>query len=266
MKRLPYVDLKYVRWVSIVLAVGLLTVASVSAHAPSEIHLAYDSPTQTLQVTIVHSVSDPATHYIEFVSIKKNGTFFSAQEYTSQPTSSQFTYTFKVPAAPGDVLEVTAECNLGGVLTGRLEVGTSETTEKETTVPELWPVHAVLMVTGFLVMLIATNAVISKTPKTWWLKAHKAAGTLSSILVICGLIVALYMVSQSGGPHFRVYHGYLGGLTLLFTVISPLLGVLALNWKAQRRPLRTVHLWISRTTIVLIVITVIWGMAQAGIL
>jgi len=75
MKRLPYVDLKYVRWVSIVLAVGLLTVASVSAHAPSEIHLAYDSPTQTLQVTIVHSVSDPATHYIEFVSIKKNGTF-----------------------------------------------------------------------------------------------------------------------------------------------------------------------------------------------
>lgn len=264
MKRFPIV--KYAQCVLIVLVVGFLTVASVSAHAPSEIHLAYDDATQTLQVTIIHDVSDPSLHFIEFVSIMKNGAFFSVQEYINQPTTSQFTYTFKVPAAPGDVLEVTAECNLGGIITGRLEVGASEITETEITVPELWSVHAVLMVTGLLIMLIATNAVINKTPKTWWLKAHKVTGTLGSMLVICGLFVALYMVSESGGPHFRVYHGYLGVLTLLFTVISPVLGGLALNWKAHRRPLRTIHLWISRVTIVLIVVTVISGMAQAGIL
>jgi hypothetical protein len=242
---------------AIVLALG-----SVSAHAPSEMLLKYDIDSQSLTVTIIHNVSDPTTHYVSRIEIRKNGIIETA-EYNEQPTSSRFTYTFQVPASPGDVLEVIAECNLGGSLTETVEVGKSMTAEKRR--PQLWPFHAALMSVGFLLMIVAVANVYSRTSDLRWLKAHKIAGAFSSAIIVCGLIVALYMVSQTGGAHFRVYHAYIGGLALLFSVATPFLGYTALK-KPPIRPTRTLHVWMSRTTIVLIVITLISGLLQAGVL
>ncbi|MCX5858112.1 MAG: hypothetical protein NTZ57_09475 [Deltaproteobacteria bacterium] len=117
-----------------VILIGLFMIAAVvfltlhpgvaGAHSPSKVMLTYDPPTQTLQATITHTrFSD--SHYIDKLEIKKNGNLVSLQEYKSQPAET-FTYTFKVTAAAGDILEVKAYCNKFGSKSEKLTVGQSE--------------------------------------------------------------------------------------------------------------------------------------------
>lgn len=237
-----------------------LLVVPVAAHAPSEMQVEYDTDAHMLTVTIVHNVSDPATHYIYKITIENGGTY--EYEYESQPTDSQFTYTYTVDAASGEVITVTAECILGGFITGELEIGTHEHVEPR----RLWPVHAILMSTGLLLVLVAVTNVIKKEPKRWWLTAHKAVGTASVVFIICGLAVAYYMVSLYGGDHFSVFHAYLGLVTLSVTLVTPIVGYVSLNWRPRRKPVRTAHVWLSRAAVVLLLLTILSGMVQAGIL
>jgi len=92
------------------------------ASAPKSVDLVYAMKTQTLSVTIDHYTLSANMHYIESVEIKKNGVAVSKNEYKSQPTDELFTYTYKIPAAKGDVFEVTANCNLWGSTTSTLTV------------------------------------------------------------------------------------------------------------------------------------------------
>jgi hypothetical protein len=92
------------------------------ATAPKSVDLAYDMNTQTLSVTINHSTASVSAHHIESVEIKKNGASISNTKYDTQPTDSIFTYTYKIPAVKGDVIEVTATCNLWGHKTSTLTV------------------------------------------------------------------------------------------------------------------------------------------------
>jgi hypothetical protein len=90
------------------------------ATAPKSVDLVYDAKTQTLSVTISHYTLAAGSHYIESVEIKKNGAAISKTKYDSQPTGELFTYTYKIPAAKGDIFEVTAACNLWGSKTATL--------------------------------------------------------------------------------------------------------------------------------------------------
>ena len=92
------------------------------ATSPKSVDLVYAMKTQTLSVTIDHYTLSANMHYIESVEIKKNGVAVSKNDYTSQPTDELFTYTYKIPAAKGDVFEVTANCNLWGSTTSTLTV------------------------------------------------------------------------------------------------------------------------------------------------
>jgi len=67
---------------------------------------------QTLSVTISHSVSNPQKHYIKEITITKNGKALETYEYKSQPGPSSFTYTYNVKAKEGDTLKVKAKCNI----------------------------------------------------------------------------------------------------------------------------------------------------------
>jgi hypothetical protein len=102
----------------------ILTVlpAPISAHPPSKMVLEYDTDTQTLSVSITHSVSDPANHYVKKLEIEKNGYPYLTENYTSQPTTSSVTYTYTVTTDDGDVLEVTAYCSLLGDITEQITV------------------------------------------------------------------------------------------------------------------------------------------------
>ncbi len=90
------------------------------ATAPKSVDLVYDAKTQTLSVTISHFTLAAGSHYIESVEIKKNGAAISKTNYDAQPTKELFTYTYKIPAAKGDIFEVTAACNLWGSKTSTL--------------------------------------------------------------------------------------------------------------------------------------------------
>ena len=92
------------------------------AHAPKDVKLEYNSDTKTLTVTIEHKSLFSSFHYIKTVEIKNNSAVISTNKYESQPGSSPFTYTYKVTAATGDKLEVTATCNISGSKTATLTV------------------------------------------------------------------------------------------------------------------------------------------------
>jgi len=113
---------------SLITAVILLVVAFMistpaSAHGPKGVDLQYEASTQTLSVTITHSVKNPAKHYIEDISISVNGERVSQHEYKSQPGKDTFTLEYKVPAKDGDTIKVKAGCNYFGSKSAELTVG-----------------------------------------------------------------------------------------------------------------------------------------------
>lgn len=92
------------------------------ADAPQDVKIEYDSGAQTLAVTITHKSSFPGIHHIKTVEIKNNSATISTTNYDTQPGKSPFTYTYKVAAAEGDKLEVTATCNMSGSKTETITV------------------------------------------------------------------------------------------------------------------------------------------------
>ena len=92
------------------------------ATAPKSVDLIYDMNTQTLSVTINHHTLSAGRHHIKYIEIKKNRATISKNKYDTQPTGSIFTYTYNIPAAKGDVFEVTATCNFWGHRTSTLTV------------------------------------------------------------------------------------------------------------------------------------------------
>ena len=92
------------------------------ADTPQDVKLEYDSSAQTLAVTITHKSLFPGFHHIKTVEIKKNSSIINSNNYDTQPGKSPFTYSYKVPAAEGDKLEVTATCSLFGSKTETITV------------------------------------------------------------------------------------------------------------------------------------------------
>jgi len=132
---------------------------------------------------------------------------------------------------------------------------------------ELWPVHAVLMGTGFVLMVIAMLCTFFLKKKKWWFKAHKTLSVIGGVLSVTALAVAVYMISSSYGLHFASLHGVLGLITLILIVMSPFLGFGMQKVKARRKKaFRTLHVWTSRGALVLMLIVIVMGLRLAGIL
>ena len=104
--------------------ITLLTIIFVPtrAHTPSNMTLSYDYDNQILTVTVIHSVADVNTHYIEQIIINKNSQFAMDRNYTSQASTSSMSDTFNVAAADNDVFQVTAICSVSGQITRQLTV------------------------------------------------------------------------------------------------------------------------------------------------
>ena len=92
------------------------------ATSPQDVKLAYDAGTQELTVTITHPSAFPSHHYIKYVAITKNGADVIKNTYENQPDTDTFAYTYKVPAADGEMLEVTATCSWYGHKTVNMTV------------------------------------------------------------------------------------------------------------------------------------------------
>jgi hypothetical protein len=125
----------------------------------------------------------------------------------------------------------------------------------------LWHYHAVLMITGLL--LLSTGMLIARYMKNrhWWLKAHKTMGISGAIVAISGLVMAMYMVSLSTGVHFRVPHAYLGSIIIIFVVMTPILGYAQFKSVSEAVKIRTIHRWSGRITLVLILLNILSGLS-----
>jgi hypothetical protein len=61
----------------------------VTAHAPSNIAIAYNPDMHKLSVTVTHPVDDPKTHYVRGVQVKINGEVISDPPY-KKPAGQEF--------------------------------------------------------------------------------------------------------------------------------------------------------------------------------
>jgi hypothetical protein len=94
----------------------------VIAHPPIDMTLEYYIDTDSLIVTITHETPAPDLHYVNKIDIKKNDILVISEEYTSQPTNDVFSYTFNPNAALGDIIMVTAYCNIQGSITRTITI------------------------------------------------------------------------------------------------------------------------------------------------
>lgn len=117
---------KFYRYMAIFF-ITFLTIATVyvKAHQPVDMLLNYNSSTNTLTVSITHTVSDNTTHYVNSVVVSVNGSVDQNHVYTSQPDLVNFVYIYTVVTNNGSTIRVTASCNQGGSITKTLG-GTTE--------------------------------------------------------------------------------------------------------------------------------------------
>jgi hypothetical protein len=119
--------------------------------------LEYNINSEILTTSIIHTVSNPSSHYIESVTIRVNSVTVNTSLYTSQPTSSSFTYIYNnISANIGDIIELIAICNIAGSITRSIEVtsGTT-TTDDEPAIPGFFGIINVLLISA--IILISFN-------------------------------------------------------------------------------------------------------------
>lgn len=107
------------RYIFVVLTLLITSFFSsiVFAHPPQDMVLDYNIESEILSVTITHISPAPNAHYVNKIEIKRNDELVFTKEYNSQPTSSEYTYTYEIQAEAGDELTVIAYCNIQGVIT-----------------------------------------------------------------------------------------------------------------------------------------------------
>ncbi|MEA3559920.1 MAG: hypothetical protein U9R75_11760 [Candidatus Thermoplasmatota archaeon] len=116
--------------VIVILALLLLTLLvmddspMVRGHPAQSVELQYYYSDQILNVTITHQIisTEMDIHYIEEVTVSKNGVEIIDETYADQPTRDTFSYEYEVQALDGDVLEVYTRCSIGGEETAEMTV------------------------------------------------------------------------------------------------------------------------------------------------
>lgn len=131
------------------------TALKVRAHNPASILLDYNSNTEELTVTIIHGVSDPNSHYINSVYITVNGSMVLNELYTSQPTSSTFSYIYIIIANEGARIQVTATCNVGGDKTECIIVGSGSCDQGGGEIPGYFGLMIILGISTIILSTIA---------------------------------------------------------------------------------------------------------------
>ena len=107
----------------IILATVFLSFNTASAHDPSSVNLSYDLSSQTLSVSVGHYTYDKTIDYIDSVEVKINGKPYNIYNYTSQYDKNLASFSYKVEAKTGDLIEVTATSKMGGSKTSIITVG-----------------------------------------------------------------------------------------------------------------------------------------------
>jgi hypothetical protein len=107
----------------IILTAVFVSFSTVNAHEPSSVNLSYDLSSQTLSVSVGHYTYDVTVDYIDSVVVNVNGKHYNTYNYTSQYNKTLATFSYKVAAKAGDLIEVTATSKMGGAKTSSITAG-----------------------------------------------------------------------------------------------------------------------------------------------
>jgi len=121
-----------------------------------------------------------------------------------------------------------------------------------------------LAATGLLVVGMTVAMVLRR--KRWWLKEHRRTALTGAAFMVAGFASAILLVSLSGNPHFAIPHTWLGGVTLTGIVLTPVLGFSQFRFPAQVKVIRQFHRWSGRLTLIMALITILFGLILTGIL
>lgn len=143
---------------------------------------------------------------------------------------------------------------------GTINLTTGASTEKAAIA---WQPHAVLMGFG-LVLLVAGMFVARMKTQKWWMRGHRAVMLAGAVMTVSALVYGAYMIQASTGLHFRVVHSYIGLLSLLLTISMVASGLALLRLARSTPAARPAHRWLGRITVLVLFLTVIMGLVQAG--
>ena len=252
------------------LVVLALSAGVAGAHPPSAMELTYDQAAGVLSVNATHVVADPQVHHVSLVAISRDGGTLDLYQYTGQATNTTFAAHYPVKLNPGETVKVTASCNQGGSITREFIMPGPTAAPAHAVpglpIPVLWPVHAALMVAGFLCFLGAALLPVYGKNIRGWYHYHTLLGGGGSVLTEAALAAGFAMVSLSGTPHLRLPHAWLGVLVAV-VLAATLVLAWARNRTAARKPLlRAAHLWTGRVLFVLMAANILSGLVAAGVL
>jgi hypothetical protein len=105
--------MKRVLFMSVVMSLAIIS--SAYPNSPSDIKITVNA--RTVDIKVLHPVSDPSAHYVKTIVTKVNGAEVFRDKFTSQ-TGDYQDLTREIPALKkGDILAITAYCSLYGDLT-----------------------------------------------------------------------------------------------------------------------------------------------------
>lgn len=126
--------------------------------------------------------------------------------------------------------------------------------------------HVGFMLTATGLLLAGISVAMFLRRKRWWLKAHRRTVLTGAATMAVGFLSAILLVTTSGQPHFGHPHTWLGGVTLTGIVLTPALGFSQFRFPAHVQTIRRVHRWSGRLTIIMALVTIIFGLMFTGIL
>jgi len=135
--------------------------------------------------------------------------------------------------------------------------------------PLLWPWHAILAGFGGTLYLAAMFFARTKRPARSWLNIHKRMNFAAIAGMSAGVLWGFYMVGRQADYHFRVFHSFSGGITIMIAGLTVILGYeifRRMTAKEDRPVLRTIHRWAGRAAIALGLLSIFSGLLRTTLL
>lgn len=118
------------------------------------------------------------------------------------------------------------------------------------------------MTAGVLLMAAGIFVAAVMRSKRWWLRTHKTSGIAAVTFMSAGFIAAFLFVQDSSGIHFKILHARIGAATLIFGMITPLLGFM--QFRIRNPQVKVMHRWLGRSTLVFAIAAIVLGLSAAG--
>jgi hypothetical protein len=130
----------------------------------------------------------------------------------------------------------------------------------------LLPIYAGVMGASFLLLLGGMVFPRFLKHRKWWLKVHRRMGTVGGILGLLGVGLATYTIVRTTGVHLLLPHLWVGLVTIVLIVVTPVYGQLMLKIRKKTKRYRAVHRWFGRLALLSMAATIVLGLFALNIL